>query len=290
MLFKALIMSALALSAAGPLAAGDTVAVLSSASGVYMEAFAAFQHTYGEKVEYFDISAGKPVIPSGTRTVVAFGSMAAGHSYPPGLNLVYALAPGFTVGREGRSGAIVKITMLADPDLFLGKLKKIQPSLKRLRVFWKSPSYSGLREEYAEASARAGIEITAIKVNGDGELPGIMRAARGQADAILLPPDPLLISDSTFPFFTEFSRANSVPLYVSTRGLALKGAAAAVGAGFAQAGTAAAEAAAALRDGKPLPSRIYPKGYQITLNAPAARACGLIFGPELIREADYYLP
>jgi hypothetical protein len=107
------------------LAAGDTIAVLSEASGVYWEAFSAYRAGHGEEISYFDISVKKPVIPPGTRTVVVFGSAAAKHAYPPGLNLVYSLAPGCIAAAGARSGATVKISMLAPARRMLEGLKEL---------------------------------------------------------------------------------------------------------------------------------------------------------------------
>ncbi len=290
MLFKSFAFWALLLAAAGPLAAGDTIAVLSSVSGIYVEAFSAFQAGYGAEISYFDISKEKLIIPPGTRTVVAFGSKAAGHHYPPGVDLVYSVAPGFVADARERTGATVKISMLAAPEVFIARLKELQPSLKRLRIFWRSPAYAVLYKEYTVAAAAVGVEISAVRVEREDQLPGLLRAALGRADAFWLPPDPLLISQETLMIFKHFSQNNSMPMYVSTKGLAQKGACASIGISFAQAGAAAAAAAKKLREGRPLPPIIYEENTQLTINASAAKRCGLIFEPVVIGKADYVFP
>lgn len=290
--FKGFAFRALALmfAAAGPLSAGDTVAVLSDTSGVYMEAFSAFQKGYGKKVPYFDVSKKRPVIPSGTRTVVAFGSRAAAQYYPPDVNLVYTMAPGFVTRRTTAKASTVKISMLTSPDIFLARLREIQPSMKSLRVFWRAAGYSGLPAEYAAAAARAGLDVSVVKVKRDEELPDMLRAAIGRTDAFWLPPDPLLISELTLSIFLKFSQSSGVPMYVSTRGLAEKGACASIGIGFAQLGESVGAAVKELHGGKKIPRVIYPERYQLTLNGTAAKYCGLDFPPEVISAADHYFP
>ncbi|HBE88712.1 MAG TPA: hypothetical protein DDW67_06185 [Elusimicrobia bacterium] len=290
MLFKWLAFWALALLTAGTASADDTVAVLSDTSGVYMEAFTAFQERYGGKISYFDASRKRPPIPPGVRTVVAFGSKAAAQDYPPETDLVYVMAPGFSVRRPGAKGATVKISMLTRPDILLAGLKEVQPAMKRLRLFWRAGGYARLPEEYAAAASRAGLDITAVKVGRDEDLPGMLREAVGRMDAFWLPPDPLLISEFTLAVFIKFSQTNGVPMYVSTKGLAQKGACASIGIGFSQLGRAASDAVKELRAGKKLPDTVYPESRQLTLNATAARYCNLHFRPEVISKADHYFP
>lgn len=291
MLFRAAALSALCLAAAaGRLAAADTVAVLTSASGVYMEAFSAFRKEYGGDIGFLDVSKRKPVIPPGTRTVVAFGAGAAGHRYPPGVDLVYALAPGFLADTRGRTGATVKISMLDEPERFLSRLKNLQPSLKKLRVFWRAPGYADLPLEYPAAGLKAGIEVSVVKVDREEQLPGLLRETLGRADAFWLPPDPLLISEWSLPVFRKFSHANAIPMYASTKGLAAKGACASIGASYASIGAAAAAAAKSLAEGGTVPAVVHPDSDQLALNSTAARYCGIVFSAETVRRADHRFP
>jgi hypothetical protein len=290
MLFKGLAVLALLAAAPGRLAAGDTVAVLSAASGVYMEAFSAFQTGYGEKIPFFDISKRKPVLPAGTRTVVAFGSEAARHPYPTGLNLIYAMAPGYVADAGKRSGTTVKISMLNPPGQLLAGLKELQPSLKRLLILWRAPSYAEVLGDFPAAGAGMGMQVTSIRVNREEELPGLLRAAIGSADAFWLPPDPLLISESTLRIFKEFSLSNAMPMYVSTCGLVAKGACASIGAGFQQIGAAAGDAAKKLEKGLTLPPVIYPVSSHLALNSSSAKRCNLDFSEAVIAKAAEIFP
>lgn len=287
MLFSRPALVTLLLFSAAPLSAGEkVVAVLSKASGAYMEAFSAFREEYGKDIPYIDISKTRPLIPPGTGAVVAFGTKAASYKYPPGVKLVYTLAPGFRNYRKGS----VKISMLPPPDLLLKKIKLLHPALKRLRVFWRSPWYSGMGEQYEKAGKSAGVEIRSIKVSREANLPGMLRSSLGSTDAIWLPPDPLLISRMTLKLFSGFARANSIPIFASTTGLAKKGACAAIGPSFSQLGGEAAAAAKALGKGKSLPPVIHARNLRLTLNLSEARNCGLIFSTEAAESADKYYP
>jgi len=289
MRFKAAACLALLLSPAA-LPAGDTAAVLSSESGAYLEAFSAFERAYGEKVSRYAASELPQELPRGIKTVVTFGAKAAALRYPPRLNLVYALAPGFFLDPAARAGRTVKISMRPTPERTLAKLHEIQPALKRLRIFWSSPGYASLQQEYAEAGAALGLEVTLVNVVRAERLPSLLREALGQMDAFWLPPDPLLLSRETLMIFREFSWGNQVPMYASTKGLTREGACASLGVSFAQAGAAAGAAAKALQDGAVPPALVYAKTTELTLNTAAARHCGLLFSPALLRQADHLLP
>lgn len=282
--------AAVLLAAAPARAAERTVAVLSSAGGAYMEAFSAFQAAYGSGVAHFDASREKPVLPPGTRTVVAFGAKAAAQAYPPGVNLVYAMAPGFFLKENARPGSTVKVSMRSSPEKLFSKLLEVQPGLKKLRIFWTSPGYAGIGQEYIPAGARLGLEVSVVKVESSDRLPALLRELIGRADAFWLPPDPLLISQDSLMILREFSWENGIPMYAATKGLAREGACAAVGIGFAQAGAAAAAAARALAKGEEVPALVYPEEIQLTLNASAARRCGITYSQELLREADLLYP
>lgn len=293
MSFRALrpIAAAAALLAAAPAGAAEhTVAVLSSGSGAYMEAFSAFQAQYGTEVPHFNLSEETPRIPEGVKTIVTFGTKAAGYHYPPGADLVYALSPGFFLDPGARTGRTVKISMRPSPARLLARLLEIQPSLKRLRIFWSSPGYATFAADYGAAAAGLGLEVSVVGVERPDMLPGLLRDTLGQADAFWLPPDPLLISPESLMIFREFSLGNRVPMYAATKGLAREGACASLGISFAQAGFAAGAAARALRNGAALPAVIFPQQEELALNASAARQCGIKFTPELLRKAVHLFP
>lgn len=279
------------LYAAAPARSADgTIAVLSSESGAYLEAFSAFQAAYGASVTYYDASKEKPAIPPGTKTVVAFGSKAASQNYPPPVNLVYCLAPSFVVQPKGREGRIVKISMIPGFGLTLSKLKELQPSLKRLRVFWMLPGFASDAEALQALGTASDMEITAVKVEDLADLPGLLRGGLNKMDAFWLPPDPFLISPESLRILRDFSWGNSIPFYASTKGIAREGAAAAVGTSFADIGAAAAAAVKALQAGAVPEPVIFPDKPELTLNASAAKKCGVKFPPEILREASYLFP
>jgi len=288
MIFK--FSSALLLLLSPMAAAGEPLAVLSAGSGAYMESFSAFQASYGREIPYFDISRERPVIPSDTSLIVAFGGKAANYSYPPGIPVVYCMAPGLFPKQGTSESRSVKISLIPEFGQILTQLKEIQPSLKRLRGFWMTPSFASFEEPLKAAGSALGVDISLVKVLNSEDLPALLRQVNGNADAIWLPPDPLLITPENLMMLRDFSWANGVPFYGSTKGMTREGATASVGVSFRDMGDAAAGAARRLQSGELLPELIFPAGMELTLNASAARKCGFRFPPEILKRANYLFP
>jgi hypothetical protein len=289
---RTLKLAALLLLPACVSAAGqeETLAVLASGSGVYQDTFAAFRTAYGRDVRLQDISAGKPKPGPETRTVVAFGGKAAIGDYPPGLNIVYCLSPGIFLKNPARQGQTIKIAMLPAFDEVFYRLKLIQPGLKRLKAFWMVPDFIGYRDRFIAEGAAFGIEVSAVKVATAEALPELLRKNLAEMDAFWVPPDPLLLTPENILILKEFSWGNDIPFYASNRGITREGATASVGVSFNAIGIAAAKAAAGLAAGEKLPTILFPDSVELTLNAAAAKNCGLTFPKEILNDAEQIFP
>lgn len=282
----ALLLACPALAAAG----GGTVAVLSSGGGAYMEAFSAFQAAYGTEVPFVNLAVSKPRIPADTSLVVAFGGKAANYSYPPGVSIVYCMAPGLFLNQPFPAARSAKIGLVPEFSEIVSQLKEIQPGLKRLRIFWMTPDFAKFEQLVVAEGTRRGIEITSVKVPSSEDFPSILRQAAGASDAFWVPPDPLLITPENLQMMHDFSWANGIPFYGSTKGMTVEGAVASVGVSFREMGATAAGVALRLAAGENFPGMVFPAKAEVTLNASAARKCGIDFSPQTLRKAAYLFP
>lgn len=280
----------LLLASAPPAGAEDTVAVLSSGSAAYLEAFSSFQASYGSAVPYYDLSKKKKDLPAGIKNIVAFGGKAANQTYAPGVNLVYCMAPGFFYKNTPPATRTVKISMVPEFRLLFEKLLAVQPGLKRLRIFWMVPDFETYTDAVKAEGAKQGVEVTAVRAESSEALPGLLRQGLTRMDAFWIPPDPLIISPEMLMILREFSWSNGVPFYGSTKGMTREGAVASVGVSFGEMGKAAAAAARLMEAGKPVPPMIFPEKVEVTLNSTAARKCGLTFTKSVIEEAGHLFP
>ena len=268
----------------------NTVAVLSMNSGAYLEAFSAFQAAYGGEVAYYDLSSQKPELDKATKLLLTFGGKAANYPYPGGINIIYCLAPGLLLKPSAREARSVSIALVPDLSATFSKIKAIQPGLKRLHVFWASSGYSHYEQAVKDAGARSSIQVTTFRLEGPASLPAALRRALGEADAIWLPPDPLIVTRENLLILREFSWENRFPFYGSTKSMTREGAVASFGISFAEMGKAAARAAKTLNNGGPLPETVFPEKTETTLNAAAAAKLGLEFPRSVLDEAGYLFP
>lgn len=280
--------AALLLALPCPRAAAETATVLSAGGGAYMEAFSAFQAAYGAEVAHFDLSKAKPELPPQVRTVVAFGGKAAVYPYPPDIRVVYCMAPGIFL--KPAPASPVKISLIPPFDKVLSRLKLMQPGLKTLKVLWMAPDFGQFADAITRAGAELGIQLISIRVTDTADLPSILRREMPGMDAFWLPPDPLLVTPENLLILREFSWANGIPFYGSTKGMTREGAAASVGLSFKAMGEAAAGAALRLEAGEKLPEIVFPDEDEVTLNATAAKRCRLTFPRRVIEEAGYLFP
>lgn len=218
----------------------ETAVVLTVASGPYKEAFSAFQEEFGNTVLSYDLSVSA-AIPR-EKVIVAFGGKAATRDYPAASLLVYCMAPGM-IDHPARHGRTVAVSMVPDAGQALRTLLRIQPGLRRLAVFHTSDAYGRYLEALRAEGKRLNIKILPTEIRSGEDVPSELRRLRQDMGAFWLLPDPLLVSSENFTILRDFSRANRIPFYAPTAGLAQKGATAAVYNSFSEIGRTAAKAA-----------------------------------------------
>jgi putative tryptophan/tyrosine transport system substrate-binding protein len=256
-------------------AASDTVAVLSSDLAPYTEALAGFQAELAKPVDVIRLTEGPPRLKGQPRVIVAFGGKAVRQKYPDGSILIYCMAPGTQVTINDHRGPTAEISMMPEPKLLLSRLKSIQPSLKRLAMLWSSPAFEAYARQASREGPRMGIEIEAERVGKTEDLPDRLRKLKDRADALWLPPDPLLINPSAVVVMTQFGWSNHVPLFTAVAGLTEQGAVASVSSTYRELGRSAAVAARKALDGETLASEYYPSEIMLMINRQSAAKSGM---------------
>jgi hypothetical protein len=265
-----LLAAVLALACAGSARAASVLAVLSSDSGHYRQAYEGFQEAWGSSVPV--VLLGQDVPPVPRDAIVAFGSRAALRQAPESSLLVTCLALG---ARPESRGETLQVELLPSPPLLAGALKKLLPRLTKLRVLWSSSFEKEDVEALAAAARARGFAVVSERVPQPADLPARVRAFSGGADALWLMPDPALVNAQNFKTLREYAAASRTPFLAPTEGLAEKGATATLAASFREVGRTAAAALKARLLGGPAPERVFPERIVVTVNASAARAVGM---------------
>lgn len=264
-------LAAALLCGAAP-AAAQEAAVLSKGSGPYFEAYLALQKAMGRPITPIDLSKGAPKLPPGLKAVVTFGARAADLDYPDGVKVIFALAPGYSP-RSGQSGR-VRLCPVPRPADALAAFLRLQPSLKRLAVFYSADMAPVVNQLEAAAPA-LGLEVVKAQLQSPAQVPERLRTLLGKADAVWLLPDPALISRTSLSVLGEFSCANKIPFYAPSAGLLQFGAAASYAPEPEETGRAAALALKAALAGQTLPEVIHPANSALTLNRGTVARCAL---------------
>lgn len=278
------------LAAAQTATAEDVVAVLSSGSEHYKEALAGFQEALGQPVHVVQLQNGKPSPNRGQKLVVAFGAKAVLEQSEAATPVIACMAPAVPLRRDRMGGTYVAVEMAPRPDILFPQLKKIQPSLKRVALFWASDPVKGHLQQMESASKLAGIELTLIKVEDPLLLPQHLREIKGKTDALMILPDPVLINSQNFTTLKDFSWNNRVPFYVPTMGLVELGGTACVASSFKAMGRRAAKAALDLLRGAKMESVVYPEEVEMGVNLTAANTTGLKIPPEVLNKMGKVYP
>lgn len=261
------------LSAAASLAQGAEIhAVLSSYAPPYQEAWAGFQEELNGAAV---MNLAGADTAAGASVVVTFGSKASLQNYGPRTRLIIAMAPSVPEQGEGRVPA-AHVCMTPDPQELLARLLALQPGLKRLAFVWQSEFYG---KQYLpllrKAGKSLGVSIDSYQLADSENLPDLLRSVYGKADALWLPPDPLLLSERNFLLFRDFSLANRMPLYVPMPGMVERGATGSVGVSFRAIGQEAARVARETAAGRETRTLNFPASLETTLNRDSAAAVGL---------------
>jgi hypothetical protein len=247
---------------------GDIAAVLSSNTGPYAEAYAAFRAELGAPIDLYDLAKPGQTGPDEGGYAAAFGAKAAALEYPPGTHIVYALTPVVLRTRNWH-----EIAMVPAPEAALAAYKGLQPGLKRLAVFWTAYPGEKYMSDLREAGEAAGIEVISSKLKNPEGFPERLRSLMGEMDAFWLMPDPALITQSSIMLLASFSCANAIPFYAPTSALVANGATASYAPDFAQAGAAAARALMVMYKGGRVQQATYVTDVRLHVNRELAENC-----------------
>lgn len=245
--------------------------VLSSELPAYREAWEGFREELGAGATVQVLADRPPVLPAGVRVVVAFGGKAASAQYPRRAFLLYSLSPG--IGKVPHPGA-VPLRMLPRPERLAEELVSIQPGLQSLAVLWVSRGFAAYIRALGPALRARGVILRARRLAGDQELPEALRSLGEEAEALWLPPDPLLINPASFVTLSAFSRGRGLALHSSLPGLVEKGASTSIAPGYREIGRSAARAVRGILAGEAPPAEIFPESCE-TIVRRGAGALGI---------------
>jgi ABC-type uncharacterized transport system substrate-binding protein len=270
--------------------ADEVVVVLSSNLRPYQETLAGLQASLGRPVSIIDGSIGNPVIPFGTRVIVAIGGKAALQNYPSEIPFVYCLSPGILLPANDRKAPVSKIYMTPPAHVVMDQILQLQPQLGSLGILGLSESRDEFNEIMEQSGASRGVKVYIEKMTKPDELPDRLRELQSRVKAIWIPPDPRLITAQNFKLIKEFCLSKHIAFYVPTVELVEQGATASVASSFDDIGRAAGDKAKELLSGNNKGGKVYPEVPRVAINQRAAAEIGLKLSPEQLQKAYKLIP
>ncbi|MBI5246276.1 MAG: hypothetical protein HY923_03780 [Elusimicrobia bacterium] len=256
-------------------ASAETAAVLSSQSKPYREALEGLREALGPDAP--PALAGLDN-DAAAETVVAFGAKAAQIKYKNASTLIVAMAPGYMLSGHEAVCTVVVSAMPA-PARMVAAMRRLQPGLKRIWVPWVSPALGPYLKSFVKAGLASGIAVETDRMEKAEGLPDRLRAADFESAAILLPPDPLLISESTFAMLKQAARTKKIPLYAPFANLVAEGATASLGSTFHEMGRVAGSVVGLAKEKERCGTTVYPERLSIRVSLSGSAAAGLSGDP-----------
>lgn len=171
----------------------------------------------------------------------------------------------------------------------LAALRSALPNRNRVGVLYDEERSGDFILQAHRAAKQYGLELLAVAVHRQAEIPNAVRALLPTIDALWLIQDQTVISESAIPFFLESTLDAKVPLFTFSSTLVQQGAVGALVLDPSAVGRQAARIALSrLKEPSALAGLIQaPERPQLALNVNSASHVGVTLSPELIRVAGH---
>jgi putative ABC transport system substrate-binding protein len=182
---------------------------------------------------------------------------------------------------------MIGIALRIPPDTQLTALRSILPNRRRVGVLYDEEHNGRFIHEARHAAKQQGLELVAVAIRGQDDIPHAVRELLPKIDALWLIQDQTVISESAIPFFLESTLDAKVPLFTFSTTLVQQGA---LGALVVDAWTVGQQAARVALSRLKEPhiaakSMQAPEHPQLALNVNSAEYLGLSLADEVIRLA-----
>lgn len=171
----------------------------------------------------------------------------------------------------------------------LTALRSVVPNRNRVGVLYDEEQSGDFIRQAHRAAKQQGLELFAVAVRRQEEIPNAVRALLPKIDALWLIQDQTVISESAIPFFLESTLDAKMPLFTFSLSLVQQGALGALVLDPWTVGQQAAHIALARLSGQHASngSLQTPMHLQLALNLNSAEHLDLVLPPELIRMAGH---
>jgi putative tryptophan/tyrosine transport system substrate-binding protein len=261
--------------------AGGVVALTDGRVAPYREAMTGAREVLGGSATVVDVAApdaAAQLQKAQPTVVLAVGQKALDLAKAESANVatVFCMVMGSS---NLHSRTVTGVRLEVSPAQQLEQLKLVHPRARRVGVIYEPHGSGALVDEAVKAAGRLGLTLVARSVpDAKGVRPALLEIADG-IDALLLIPDPHLITSEMFGFLLSFTLERKIALFGFLDSFSRAGALASIAAEYSEIGRRAAKLALEIA-GKPesarlpVPAPVSPSG-SLTVNIKTARRLGI---------------
>jgi putative ABC transport system substrate-binding protein len=180
------------------------------------------------------------------------------------------------------------VTLQIPIDRQFAMLRSVLPDRKRIGVLYDPENTANLVDEARRQAQALGLEVVALQVRSEKEVPAALRAIMPQIEALWLMPDSTILTEDSLGFLLGTALDANVPVIGFSPELVRSGALLGLSVNAEDVGRQAGLRAKEILNGRTNPSSavVSPDRVRLALNLKTARFLGLTIPPEVVSHAD----
>jgi len=183
---------------------------------------------------------------------------------------------------------IAGITLNIPVDAQFKAYKTLVPGLKTIGVIYDANNSAELIREANAVAKKLGVELVALSVHSQKEVPEALRRMLGKVDAVWMVPDETVVTTDSFKYFLLTTLENGVPFFAASDIFVEAGALAALTPDYTDVGRQGCQLAMGFTDGQVTLTDAGarpPRKIDLSLNLKTARKIGLAVPTSVIESA-----
>jgi len=189
---------------------------------------------------------------------------------------------------EGAETNLVGVTTDIPPSVQFRKLREALPDVKKVGAVFDEQASSALVDEAAVEANSQGLELVAIPVKSQADVPGAFSQLKNRVDALWAIPDPTVYSSESARFILTFALGKKLPFMAYSPQYVKAGALFGLSPDYADLGRQAGEIAADIvgTGVLPTPRLVHPRKYVLSVNVRVMKVIGCQLPYYFLNAAD----
>jgi len=278
-------------------AAGDIAVIRSRDLEPYNQAFAGFSEACSSHINQYTLGGNRAsqqrmaqeIAETKPRLVLAIGLVAAKLAKEDlkDIRTLYIMVSN-PKKHDLVGNNIAGITLNIPVDTQFKAYKTLVPGLRTIGVVYDANNSGELIREANAVAKKLGVEIVAVSVQSQKEVPEALRGMLGKVDAVWMVPDETVVTTDSFKYFLLTTLENGVPFFAASDIFVEAGALAALTPDYTDVGRQGCQLAMGFTDGQLTLAEAGarpPRKVNLSLNLKTAKKIGLAIPTPVIESA-----